>query len=337
MGNPAMMVDPWGLTDLSYEYAPGFVGPKSQPQPGDTRGSGSSQQTFIEGSWARETVTRPVTVTANDAPASNNTPLITPNIPEVRYQWGTPLSMQDYDLGVIRGLPQGRYAPAPAWMTGTLQIAVGVGGLALAAGVEWGTLGLGTFLAAGLVVYSADQIATGITTINSGKVQPTLLHTGVSKGLTAAGVSPNVADRVATGTEIATGVILTAGTAALTVARITPSSVAATSTVAPSTGAVGKGAEVTGQIHHAVSRQVHKALEQHPILKGVYQARDPRFVTQAKDAASHRGYQTWHRNLDAEVSGWIRSNPTATPQQFEGYLRQRYSQPDLSNRFPNGL
>jgi hypothetical protein len=39
----------------------------------------------------------------------------------------------------------------------------------------------------------------------------------------------------------------------------------------------------------------------------------------------------------AEVSGWVRNNPNATPQQFENYLRQRYSQPDLQNRFPNGL
>ena len=97
------------------------------------------------------------------------------------------------------------------------------------------------------------------------------------------------------------------------------------------------GAELTGQIHHGISRRVHAALEQHPNLKGLYQARDPRFVTQAKDAASHTGYQHWHRNLDAEVSDWIRNNPNATPQQFENYLRTRYSQPDLQNRFPNGL
>lgn len=103
------------------------------------------------------------------------------------------------------------------------------------------------------------------------------------------------------------------------------------------TGAVNTPPALTGQIHHGISRQVHKALEQHPNLKGVYQARDPRFVTQAKDAASHQGYQQWHRNLDAEVSNWVRSNPNATPQQFENYLQLRYSQPDLSGRFPNGL
>ena len=95
--------------------------------------------------------------------------------------------------------------------------------------------------------------------------------------------------------------------------------------------------ELTGQIHHGISRQVHKAHDQHPNLQGVYQARDPRFVTQAKDAASHTGYQQWHRRLDTEVSRWIESNPKATPQQFENYMRGRYSQPDLVERFPNGL
>ncbi len=95
--------------------------------------------------------------------------------------------------------------------------------------------------------------------------------------------------------------------------------------------------ELTGEIHHGISKTVHRALEQHPNLKDLYKARDPRFVTQAKDASSHRGWPTWHRELDAEVSGWVRSNPNATPQQFKNYLRQRYSQPDLQNRFPNGL
>jgi hypothetical protein len=52
---------------------------------------------------------------------------------------------------------------------------------------------------------------------------------------------------------------------------------------------------------------VHKALEAHPNLKGVYSGRDPRFVAQAKDLASLRGCDTFYRNLDAEVAGWVRS------------------------------
>jgi len=97
------------------------------------------------------------------------------------------------------------------------------------------------------------------------------------------------------------------------------------------------GTQLTGQIHHGISRTVHKALEAHPNLRGVYSARDPRFVTQAKDLASHRGYDTFHRNLDAEVAGWVRGNPNATQVQFESYLRGVYQRPDVAARFPNGL
>lgn len=53
--------------------------------------------------------------------------------------------------------------------------------------------------------------------------------------------------------------------------------------------------------------------------------------------ASHRGYDTFHRNLDAEVAGWVRTNPNATQAQFETYLRSVYQRPDVVARFPNGL
>lgn len=96
-------------------------------------------------------------------------------------------------------------------------------------------------------------------------------------------------------------------------------------------------AQLTGQMHHGISRTVHKALEAHPNLKGLYGARDSRFVTQAKDLASHRGYDTFHRNIDAEVAGWVRGNPNATAQQFESYLRGVYQRPDVLTRFPGGL
>jgi RHS repeat-associated protein len=97
------------------------------------------------------------------------------------------------------------------------------------------------------------------------------------------------------------------------------------------------GIQLTGQVHHAISRTVHQALEQHPVLRGRYEARDARFETQARDPEAHRGWQEWHRNVDAEVASWVRSNPNATRGQFESYLFQRYSQPDLLHRFPYGL
>jgi hypothetical protein len=95
--------------------------------------------------------------------------------------------------------------------------------------------------------------------------------------------------------------------------------------------------QLTGQIHHGISRTIYKALEAHPNLKGVYIARDPRLVTQAKDLAAHRGYDKFHRSLDAEVAGWVRGNPNATQAQFETYLRGLYQRPDVAARFPYGL
>jgi RHS repeat-associated protein len=93
----------------------------------------------------------------------------------------------------------------------------------------------------------------------------------------------------------------------------------------------------TGQEHHVISRRIAAALEDHPTLAGQYAPRDPRFVTRAADAAAHRGYQTWHRQLDAEVADWLARNPNATTTQFERFLQGRYTQPDLLERFPNGF
>lgn len=90
-------------------------------------------------------------------------------------------------------------------------------------------------------------------------------------------------------------------------------------------------------MHHGISRTVHAALDAHPNLKGVYSARDPRFVTQAADKAAHNGYDTFHRNLDKEVAGWVRSNPSASQSQFETYLRGVYQRPEVLQKFPNGL
>lgn len=64
-----------------------------------------------------------------------------------------------------------------------------------------------------------------------------------------------------------------------------------------------------------------------PTLAGKYTPRDSRFVTRALDRDSHCGYQTWHRELDAEVVEWLETHPNAT--QFEQFFRARYAQPDL--------
>lgn len=91
---------------------------------------------------------------------------------------------------------------------------------------------------------------------------------------------------------------------------------------------------LTGQLHHVISKVVHRALERHPVLSGLYKARDPRLTTRAVDGAAHRGYQTWHRQLDNEVSEWLELNRDKSQKDFEEFLRQRYSEADLRARFP---
>jgi RHS repeat-associated protein len=95
--------------------------------------------------------------------------------------------------------------------------------------------------------------------------------------------------------------------------------------------------ETTGQLHHVISTRIGRAVERHPNLTGEYTRRDPRFVTRAVNEEAHRGYQTWHRELDAEFENWLLRNPSATKDAFEGQLRWRYSQTDLKWRFPNGF
>lgn len=94
--------------------------------------------------------------------------------------------------------------------------------------------------------------------------------------------------------------------------------------------------ECKGQEHHLISRLIAKALAKHRTLIGLYKARDPRFVTRAKDEDSHCGYQQWHRDVDREVVEWLRVHPKATPKQFEDFLREIYSRPEMLARFPNG-
>ncbi len=90
-------------------------------------------------------------------------------------------------------------------------------------------------------------------------------------------------------------------------------------------------------MHHAMSAKIHKALEEHKNLRGVYKYRDNRFVTQAFDKAAHNGYEKWHIALDAKVAKWLEDNNRATPKDFEAYLRKLYSEAPLNAKFPNGL
>jgi hypothetical protein len=92
-----------------------------------------------------------------------------------------------------------------------------------------------------------------------------------------------------------------------------------------------------GQWHHIISKLIARQLEKHVVLRGQYKARDPRFVSRAKGEQDHCGYQSWHRDLDQEIVGWLQRNREATPRQFEAYLRDIYNRPELRARFPHGF
>ncbi len=92
-----------------------------------------------------------------------------------------------------------------------------------------------------------------------------------------------------------------------------------------------------GQVHHAISDKVYKALQNHQFLRNKYKHRDKRFELIAVREDTHVGYQAWHDAIDNEVVGWIRRNKKATEKQFEAMLRSRYGKDDLKWRFANDL
>ena len=97
-------------------------------------------------------------------------------------------------------------------------------------------------------------------------------------------------------------------------------------------------ARLTGQLHHAISARVTRAINAHVNLRGRFTYRDPRYTSRARTLADHRGYLgTWHEDLDAEVVREIQNNPLWTEQDFLEYLNWRYGQPDLRLKFPMGL
>ncbi len=94
-----------------------------------------------------------------------------------------------------------------------------------------------------------------------------------------------------------------------------------------------------GEVQHAISKKVWRALQTHPSLKGKFSLRDPRFETRGICKEAHRGYQDWHRKLDDEVAKWLArpENQNITPEFFESWLKRRYCEPDLKWRFPEGF
>ena len=58
-------------------------------------------------------------------------------------------------------------------------------------------------------------------------------------------------------------------------------------------------------------------------------------ILQAVDLDAHKGYQQWHRDLDARIADWLERNKEATQQQFIDQLKIFYSDPDLAAKFPD--
>jgi len=90
--------------------------------------------------------------------------------------------------------------------------------------------------------------------------------------------------------------------------------------------------ETAGQFHHIFSSKISNALNEHRTLSGVFN-RD-NFIVQGLDAASHNGYQAWHRPYDQEVVNWLSDNPRATPEQFLSSMRDLYQRTEMDKRFP---
>ena len=90
--------------------------------------------------------------------------------------------------------------------------------------------------------------------------------------------------------------------------------------------------ETAGQLHHIFSNKISNALNEHRTLSGVLNRDD--FKVQGLDAASHNGYQAWHRAYDQEVVNWLYDNPRATPEQFLSYMRDLYQRTEMDKRFP---
>jgi len=99
----------------------------------------------------------------------------------------------------------------------------------------------------------------------------------------------------------------------------------------------GEPPECKGQKHHIISKLIAKQLNTHPTLRGLYQARDPRFVSRAVNEKAHCGYQSWHRQIDEEVVNWLLNFRRATREEFEALLREIYNRPAMRARFPHGF
>jgi hypothetical protein len=87
----------------------------------------------------------------------------------------------------------------------------------------------------------------------------------------------------------------------------------------------------TGQFHHIFSKKVMDEINLHDKIQGLINRKD--IIIQAQTKEVHQGYEGWHRELDKEIVEWLRKNKTKDVDEFMEFLRERYNQPDLIERF----
>lgn len=64
------------------------------------------------------------------------------------------------------------------------------------------------------------------------------------------------------------------------------------------------GIKATGQAHRLLGNKITRALNNHPTLTGAfdYSRTNSKYIYNDLDDATHKGYQTWHRQYDASGS-----------------------------------
>lgn len=93
-------------------------------------------------------------------------------------------------------------------------------------------------------------------------------------------------------------------------------------------------AHLLGQGHHVLSNQIMRALGNHP-LRGLFNRASS--VIQALTESAHRGYQSWHRQIDQHMVEWLQRHQNATPLEFWREMYNQYNTRDMIKRFGEGV
>ena len=96
-------------------------------------------------------------------------------------------------------------------------------------------------------------------------------------------------------------------------------------------GVVALPPKLAGQGHHVISNKIIKAIQANPSLRGTVDR--AKSIVKAWSKNAHKGYQTWHRDIDDAVVKWLAKHPNATTKQFGEFLYNQYCTKDMIKRF----